>query len=204
MIVALYFLAAVLVVASIGMAVVPLMAGNASRKRMLKRLDRVSGRDPLPAAGSVNVTVRREVADSSIKLLDQFIKRTLPRPALLRERLSSTGKRISLSEYLLASMVTGGICFLAAQAGGLSVFVGVMLAVAGGSYLPWFQTGRMIAGRQRKFIALFADAIELMVRGLKSGIPVSESIRVVGQEVADPVGGGIPGHHRRAADGPDL
>lgn len=188
MIVALYFWAGFLVVASIGFAVVPLMAGNASRKKMLKRLDRVSGRDTLPAAGSVHVTVRRDVADSSIKALDRLIKHMLPRPAALRERLASTGRRISLGEYILASLVTGGICFLAGRFAGLGVFVAAMLGVAGGFYLPWFQIGRMIAGRQKKFINLFADAIELMVRGLKSGVPVSESMRVVGQEIADPVG----------------
>jgi tight adherence protein B len=188
MIVALYFWAGFLVVASIGIAVVPMLAGNAGRKKMLKRLDRVSGRDTLPAPGSVNVTVRRDVADSSIKLLDRFIKHALPRPAALRERLSATGKRISLSEYILASMVVGGVCFLLGRVIGLSVFTSAMLGVAGGFYLPWFQIGRMIGGRQKKFLNMFADAIELMVRGLKSGVPVSESIKVVGQEIADPVG----------------
>jgi tight adherence protein B len=189
MIAALFFCATVLIVVGFGMLAAPLLAGNASRKRALKRLDRASGRDALPAPGSVNVTVRREVADSSIKALDQLIKRTLPRrPAQLRERLASTGKRISLSEYVLACMVTGGVCYLAAHLAGLSPFLAAMLALAGSFYLPWAQTGRMIASRQRKFIALFADAIELMVRGLKSGIPVGESIRVVGQEIADPVG----------------
>lgn len=188
MIVALYFWAGFLIVASIGMAVVPLLANNAGRKKMLKRLDRVSGRDTLPAAGSVNVTVRRDVADSSIKLLDKLIKQILPRPVLLRERLAATGKRISLSEYILASLLVGSVGFVAARFCGLSVLVAAMMGLAAGFYLPWFQVNRMIAGRQKKFLGLFADAIELMVRGLKSGVPVSESMRVVGQEIADPVG----------------
>jgi len=188
MIVALYFFAGFFIVAAMGIAVVPMLAGNAGRKKMLKRLDRISGRDTLPAAGSVNVTVRRDVADSSIKLLDRIIKHALPRPVALRERLSATGKRISLSEYILASLVVGGVCFLGGRIGGLHPFTAAMLGMAGGFYLPWWYTGRMIGGRQKKFLALFADAIELMVRGLKSGVPVSESIKVVGQEIADPVG----------------
>jgi len=188
MIVALYFFAGFFIVAAMGIALVPTLAGNAGRKKMLKRLDRISGRDTLPATGSVNVTVRRDVADSSIKLLDRVIKHALPRPVALRERLSATGKRISLSEYILASLVVGGVCFLAGRLGGLGVLTSAMLGVAGGFYLPWWQTGRMIGGRQKKFLNLFADAIELMVRGLKSGVPVSESIKVVGQEIAEPVG----------------
>jgi tight adherence protein B len=183
-----FFAAAVLIVAFIAMALGPVLTGNASRKRVLRRLDRVSGRDTLPVVGSVNVTVRRDIADSSIKVLDRLIKSAMPRPAVLRERLAATGKRISLSEYLLASLITGGVCFVASRAIGGSVLVSAMAVVIGGGFLPWFQIGRMIAGRQRKFIALFADAIELMVRGLKSGIPISESIKVVGQEIADPVG----------------
>jgi tight adherence protein B len=177
-----------LVIASVAMVLGPLLAANASRKRVLRRLDRVSGRDTLPAPGSVNVTVRRDIADSSIKVLDRLIKQAMPRPAVLRERLAATGRRISLGEYLLASLVTGGLCFVASRAIGGSVPVSAMVAVAGGGFLPWFQIGRMIAGRQRKFLALFADGIELMVRGLKSGIPIGESIKVVGQEIADPVG----------------
>ena len=46
----------------------------------------------------------------------------------------------------------------------------------------------MLGRRQNKFMRIFPEAIDLIVRGLKSGLPVSESIRVVGQEIADPIG----------------
>jgi tight adherence protein B len=187
-IVFLYLAAVVFVVGSMSMTLGPLLAGNSNRKRLLRRLDKVSGRDTLPTPGSVNVTVRRDIADSSIKILDRLIKHAMPRPALLREKLAATGRRISLSEYLLASLIVGGVCFVASRAMNASVLVSVLAAVTGGIFLPWWQIGRMTAGRQKKFLALFADAIELMVRGLKSGIPISESIKVVGQEIADPVG----------------
>jgi tight adherence protein B len=187
-IVFLYLAAVVLVVGSMSMTLGPLLAGNSNRKRLLRRLDKVSGRDTLPTPGSVNVTVRRDIADSSIKILDRLIKHAMPRPALLREKLAATGRRISLSEYLLASLIVGGLSFVAARAMSASVLVSMLAAVACGIFLPWWQIGRMIGSRQKKFLALFADAIELMVRGLKSGIPISESIKVVGQEIADPVG----------------
>jgi tight adherence protein B len=184
----LFFVAFGLFILSIGVAVGPAVAGGAGRKRLRRRLDRVSGRDILPAPGSVTVTVRRDIADSSIKVLDRLIKQAMPRPAKLRERLAATGKRISLSEYLLASLVVGGLCFIASRSTGAGVAVALMRAFAVSLFVPYKFTGRMIAKRQRQFLSLFADAVELMVRGLKSGIPVSESMRVVGQEVADPVG----------------
>jgi tight adherence protein B len=48
--------------------------------------------------------------------------------------------------------------------------------------------GRMIKKRMKQFIARFPDAIELLVRGLRSGLPISETMSVVGTEVPDPVG----------------
>jgi len=46
----------------------------------------------------------------------------------------------------------------------------------------------LIKRRLKKFTHLFPEAIELIVRGLKSGLPVQESIQVVGREIEDPVG----------------
>ena len=54
--------------------------------------------------------------------------------------------------------------------------------------LPHMIVGRMIKKRMKQFIARFPDAIELLVRGLRSGLPISETMGVVGTEVPDPVG----------------
>ena len=46
---------------------------------------------------------------------------------------------------------------------------------------------RLIARRLKLFTEQFPDAIDLIVRGVKSGLPVPESIRTVGAEMRDPV-----------------
>jgi tight adherence protein B len=48
--------------------------------------------------------------------------------------------------------------------------------------------GKLISRRLNQFNAKFPDAIELLVRGLRSGLPISETLNVVGQEVPGPVG----------------
>ena len=53
---------------------------------------------------------------------------------------------------------------------------------------PHFVVGKMIARRVRKFTANFPDAIELMVRGLRSGLPITETLGVVATEIPGPVG----------------
>jgi tight adherence protein B len=47
----------------------------------------------------------------------------------------------------------------------------------------------MATSRMARFLKLFPDAIDLIVRGLKSGLPATESITLVGTEIPDPVGG---------------
>jgi tight adherence protein B len=165
-------------------------AFNAERNRLERRLARLRQDKPGAAAGKGGaVTVRIDDTDSSIAQLDKLIKRMLPQPAKLRERLGKTGRRITLGEYVLANLLTAAVAFFALSVvAGLKPVVGLLFGVSLGLWLPHAAIGYMVAKRLRQFTALFPEAIELIVRGLKSGLPVTESIKVVGEEMADPIG----------------
>ena len=158
------------------------------RKRIARRLERTQTGRPITTSTS-KVTVRLDSADSSIAGFDKVIKRIMPNPEKLRERLAKTGKRISLGEYVLAN------CFVVAATYLILVvmldippIVGGLFAIALGLGLPHLTISFLIARRFKQFTNLFPEAIELIVRGLKSGLPVTESIKSVGSEMADPVG----------------
>ncbi len=142
-----------------------------------------------PAAVEQSSAVRRERADSSFQFLDRFIKRALPRPDMLRTRLAQTGKKISIGEYVLASGVCGGLAWAVASVvagqGPLTAGAAALFATIG---LPHMVVGYLGRRRKAAFTALFPDAIDLIVRGLRSGLPVSESVRVVSDEIGAPVG----------------
>ncbi|KAB2889388.1 MAG: hypothetical protein F9K35_19720, partial [Burkholderiaceae bacterium] len=53
---------------------------------------------------------------------------------------------------------------------------------------PHLVVGHLAAARIKRFIELFPEGIDLIVRGLKSGLPITESISTVGREITDPVG----------------
>ena len=57
-----------------------------------------------------------------------------------------------------------------------------------GTAVPHMVIGRMGKRRLAAFVALFPDAIDLIVRALRSGLPISEAIVGAGHEIADPVG----------------
>jgi tight adherence protein B len=74
--------------------------------------------------------------------------------------------------------------FLQSKALLLSLGVGVLV----GAGIPHMVIGRLVTKRTNQFNGKFPDAIELLVRGLRSGLPVTETLGVVAQEVPGPVG----------------
>ena len=53
--------------------------------------------------------------------------------------------------------------------------------------LPRWMLGRMAMRRQKQFTKLFADAIDVIVRGIRSGLPVSECLGIIARETPEPV-----------------
>lgn len=185
------------------MLAVGIMAFSGSEsEKANKRLLRVSGQFVISRTGkgkpAAQQSMRRSTTDSAIPALDRLIKAVMPNPDKLRARLAKTGRKISLGEYLLINVLAVGIAFLGfaflAHWGKTPSF---FLAIAVGLYLPHMVTGSMGKKRLKKFLASFPEAIDTMCRGLRSGLPVTESIAAVGREMPDPVGI----EFRRIADG---
>jgi len=120
--------------------------------------------------------------------LDSMVRSLLPRPELLRLRLLRTGWSLSLGGYALICGCTM-LGFLALYFYlDLMLALAVPLAIVKGLMLPHFLVSFASSRRAKKFTALFPDAIGLMVRGIKSGLPIAETFVVVAQEIGDPVG----------------
>jgi len=161
-----------------------------ARRRLKGRMQRVTRNNSgAPRRQARALSVKRRTQDSSFGQLDKLIKRYVPRPELLRERLARTGRDISLGEYVLLNLLLVLVAgYVFHRLIGFPFAASALAGVAIGLGVPHFGVGFVIGRRINKFIDLFPDAIDLIVRGLKSGLPVPESIKVVGEELADPVG----------------
>jgi tight adherence protein B len=106
----------------------------------------------------------------------------------LAVRLNRTGKGWTVSQYIYASigLVIGIAILVFLQSGAFLLSLGVGAVVGMG--LPHIVVGYYIGKRTSQFVAKFPDGIELLVRGLRSGLPVTETLTVVAQEVPGPVG----------------
>ena len=162
-------------------------AGPSPERARARRLGAVRARHSDSSNALVEAQLRRITASRATKM-DAAAMRFLPRPALLKKRLAMTGKTWTVGQYGMATLgiavVVALLLWLKGMPIALSLLVGLML----GAGIPHFAVGFFIKQRVAKFNAKFPDAIELLVRGLRSGLPISETIGVVGQEVEGPVG----------------
>lgn len=155
-----------------------------ARNRLARAKGLAVGPDP-KAAGAVKLT--KELSASP--LLEALAARFLPRPALLRERLEKTGWKISLGHYFAVCVATGlGATILRMMIVDLPMLLSILYGVVTALGLPHLAIKFLIARRLKAFIDQFPESIDLITRGLKSGLPVAESIRQVGAEFTGPVG----------------
>lgn len=174
------------VVGMLGMLFIA-FAGPDSGKALKRRLEAIRerhGESGVPAVANAQIRKLLSRQDSRMESLASGL---VPKPAVMRLRLDKTGRKITLGRY---AMVNIGLVVVAGLllSRGAPVLLALLVAVFVGIGLPHLVIGRMIAGRLKAFTANFPDAIELMVRGLRSGLPITETLGIVSSEVPGPVG----------------
>jgi len=163
-------------------------------RRLRRRLERLqAGPRGRATAGGDQATpvesVRRNTRASSIASLDRLIKRLMPNVGILRLRLERSGWRLKMGDFLLICLGLGVVATLAMTlAIGLSFLISAALGVALGIGLPNLVLQRRIGRRMKKFIGLLPEALDLIVRGIRSGLPATEALKTIGDEIQDPVG----------------
>ena len=166
-----------------------LFAGPSATKSQGRRLESVRERHSRSSDVATQAQLKKIMASRSQSSRAEGLASSLiPNPELLRKRLEQTGKGWTLPQYVGASaglaVVTFAALFFRGAPALLALFVGLLL----GAGLPHFLVGKLVKKRGTQFTQRFPDAIELMVRGLRSGLPISETVAVVGQEIQGPVG----------------
>jgi tight adherence protein B len=161
-----------------------------SERKMRRRIDRITSPNAAPKGEESQVqSVRRSTKDSSIAGLDRLIKKLVPNVGVMRKRLARSGWPLKIGEYLLICLVLAGVSgFGLSVAAELPTVVYPLVGIVVGAGLPHFILQRRIAKRIRKFTMLLPDALDLIVRGIRSGLPASEALRSIGDEMEDPIG----------------
>ncbi|MCM0001250.1 MAG: type II secretion system F family protein, partial [Erythrobacter sp.] len=175
-----------LVIFTVLVAGYAVIAGSGVSKAQKRRMQAVRYRHSESLDAKVDAQFKRAVAARKPKSFK--VAGSGSRMEALAVRLNRTGKNWTVSQYLY---ISGGLSvgiavliFALSQAPLLSLGAGLFL----GAGLPHMVVGFLINRRTNQFITKFPDGIELLVRGLRSGLPVTETLGIVSSEVPGPVG----------------
>jgi tight adherence protein B len=164
---------------------------EADERRLQRRVDRVQS----PRSGGSGdrakpmESLRRNKQDSSIASIDRVIKRLLPNLGLMRLRLERAGWSLKVGDFLLICLGLSIATVLALTLSfDFSLMINGPLGLIVGLAVPNLVLRQRITRRTKKFVSLMPDALDLIVRGIRSGLPASEALKTIAEEIEDPIG----------------
>jgi tight adherence protein B len=163
------------------------MSGPSPSKSVKRRVELIKERHGDVIAGNAQAQIRKLMAQRASKI-ESYASTLIPKPALMRKRLEMTGKDITLGKYAVVCLSITLLAIIGSMIKGAPILLALFLGLFLGIGLPHYIIGKMITRRVKKFNSNFPDAIELMVRGLRSGLPITETLGIVASEIPGPVG----------------
>jgi len=129
---------------------------------------------------------RRKTVQDSLKKLEDQQKKGKKSPGL-KELITQAGLKISLTQYFVFSAISGIVCLILGLLFAGSLPVALAAFFVGLVGLPRFVVGRIRKKRIKAFTTEFPNAVDVIVRGVKAGLPLNDCIGIVSREAKDPV-----------------
>jgi tight adherence protein B len=178
----------------IGLVVVGFMlaGGRTSQERAVKRAQTIVGASGRDAARRLrnqpanNAETRRKQIMKSLQDQERQQKKQRLNTAT---KLLQAGLSFSVLQFYLGSAGFGVVIFLGLLVLRINPLIALGLGGAAAFGLPHWIVGFLAKRRTNKFTAAFSDAMDIIVRGIKSGLPVHDCIKIIGRETAEPLAG---------------
>ena len=174
-------LAAIAVGGVVYVLLMPYMSGERKASKRVGNVARVASRAAVPRS----LQIRKQQVQDTIKNIEA--KKKPKKRVRLHIRLIRAGLSMKPRTYYLLSCLTGVVGGFIVLVTGSSPLVSLLAAFACGFGLPRWILARMIKRRQAKFLLEFANAIDIMVRGVQSGLAFSDCMQIIARESPEPV-----------------
>ena len=161
----------------------PMLSGE--RKAESRRASIARAEPPAARQADKTQRSRREQVESTLKDLEA--RRQKEKSVPLTVRLTQAGLDWTPRKFWIVSAVLAGVCFFGTLLGGGGLLGASGLGFAAGLGLPRWALGFLKKRRENKFLAALPDAVDVIVRGIKAGLPLFESIKVVAADSPEPL-----------------
>ncbi|MCX8497890.1 MAG: type II secretion system F family protein [Caulobacteraceae bacterium] len=163
-----------------------LAGGSKPSGRMIKRASAMAAATARARAGTAPVKGRRR---QMLKTLRGQTKAQVKATQSIEAQIQQAGLKITPRNFIILSAGVGlGVLLLA-----LSLKVKLLLALglgfAAGFGLPRWVLGNLVKRRLKAFTEAFPDAIDIIVRGIRSGLPLNDCLKIIGHECPEPLAG---------------
>lgn len=170
--------------------VMPLLGGDRqSSKRIASAAQGSAAHRRLQNAARqpMHMHMRRKQVQDTVKELEAQQKKH--KTVSLRAKLMRAGLPISPRTFYIFSAISGAVLGLIVLLVGSGVVISLGAVVVGGLGLPRWVLKKIAQRRQAKFLVEFANAIDVIVRGVKSGLPLTDCLQIIATEAPEPVKG---------------
>ena len=173
-------------VGALGFALVPSLAGSSRAGKRMKALQAdVQVRRQVASADKVRETRRRTVQDALKQQSDALNARRARKS--LKHRIFQAGVRTQPRVWVRNCIILGVVLMIVLFIAQVPLLYAAVLAVAGAYVLPNAYLGWRRKRYQNAYLDELPNAVEAIVRGVKAGMPLNDSIRLVAKEVREPV-----------------
>ena len=185
-------LAAVLAFITIGGVGWVLVGGDDSSSQAVKRAKTMGGVRAEAAASAKRAAAANtpEARRKQILLQLQEVDRRQRKARMtMGAKLKQAGLSLPVRTFVIISVVAGLVGALLAFVLGANIIIVLGVGVAAGLGLPRWIIGMKAKARMKKFSLAFADAIDILVRGIKTGLPVHDCFKIIARESPEPLAG---------------
>ncbi len=126
---------------------------------------------------------RKQIADS----VKEIEARSTRKRMSIDDMLTRAGLNFSTPQFLIAAALAGLVFGTGAFFLDGNFYIALAVTLVGGAGLPIWTLKLLARRRLKKFVALFPDAIDIIVRGVKAGLPLGDCLQIISKEIAEPV-----------------
>jgi len=175
-----------LAVLGLGLA---LSGGGSSQARTLKRAQTIAGIESRDSRRKPAISAQDQRRRQVLKSLRDHDKQQKKATLTIAAKMQQAGLSDNVKGFWIISGIVGASVFVVMILLRQQPLIALGLGFGAGFGLPRWILGIMAGRRTKAFTAAFPDAMDIVVRGIKSGLPVHDSLRVIGQETAEPLAG---------------
>jgi tight adherence protein B len=171
------------------LALCVVFGGFFAERRLRDKLEDIEARALTGSRSLQMATLRRVERQGRLPTLDRLLWRWFPNASSIRQKLQASGSTMTLGDYaFIAISIAVAAAFVLYMVLDMAPGVALSGSLLLGIGLPNMWVGWRAKKRGRQFNLLFPEAVDLIVRALRAGLPVQEAVGNVARDIKDPVG----------------